>query len=138
VLDRIGDVASRALEPSLLETDVEQASGRADKGVACNILLVAGLFADKHDIGLLRSFAEDELGCVLVEVAARAGFRLTFELIEVGAFKREGGPNFGATFMTAIPWLSPSTDRAPDCSCLFGTTRSLRNLMLMEIRRGEG
>jgi hypothetical protein len=42
VLDRIGDVASRALEPSLLETDVEQASGRADKGVACNILLVAG------------------------------------------------------------------------------------------------
>jgi hypothetical protein len=65
--------------------------------VACNILLVAGLFADKEDIGLLRSFAEDELGCVLVEVAARAGFRLTFERIEVGgvgAFKREGRTEF--------------------------------------------
>jgi hypothetical protein len=97
VLDRIGDVASRALEPGLLEADVEQASGRADERAACNILLVARLFADEHDVGLLRSLAEDELGGVLVEFAACAALRLMFKLIEaggVGAFKREGGAKF--------------------------------------------
>jgi len=40
-------------------------------------------------------------------------------------------PPGAAPDLPRISWLSPSTDRAADCSCPFGTTRSLRNLMLI-------
>ena len=46
--------------------------GRPDKGLARQILLVARLLADEHDIGIARPLAEHRLRRVLVERAAPA------------------------------------------------------------------
>ena len=69
VLDRIGDVDFVPLDAGVFEDRVENLAGRADKRLACDVLLVAGLFADKDDLCILRPFAEHGL----CGVAPRAG-----------------------------------------------------------------
>ena len=46
------------------------------KGLPGKILLVAGLLADEHDVGVAGPFAEDRLGRHLVERAAAAALNL--------------------------------------------------------------
>ncbi|GEN15824.1 hypothetical protein NCH01_22550 [Neoasaia chiangmaiensis] len=48
VFDGIRDVACVAGDAGSGEYLIEQASGRSDEGMAGEILLIAGLFADKH------------------------------------------------------------------------------------------
>ena len=61
MLDRIGDVDRRAVDPGLLERDVEQLPGRADERPSGEVLLVTRLLADEHDRGIQRTFAEHGL-----------------------------------------------------------------------------
>jgi hypothetical protein len=46
---------------------VEDLASGADKRLAGEILLVAGLLAHQHELSAPASFARDGLGCVLIE-----------------------------------------------------------------------
>ena len=72
VLDRIGDIGAGAVDTGLRQRPVEQLAGRADKGAAGQILLIAGLFADEHQRRIDRSLAKDGLRRGFVERAAGA------------------------------------------------------------------
>ena len=76
VLDRVGDVDARAVDPGLLQRRVEQLAGRADERPSGEVFLVARLLADEHDRRVERPFAEHGLGRMLVEVAAGAFARV--------------------------------------------------------------
>jgi len=85
VFDGIGDVYGVAIDLCLIETLIEQFSGRPNKRTSLPILLVAWLFADHHHrnlwaCGVLMSFqlAEYGLGRMAVEIASVALlYRLT-------------------------------------------------------------
>src|SRR5262245_13594222 len=72
MLDRIGDEHLRARNSRLCQRAVEDAPRRADERLAAEILLVAGLLADEHDVSGSAALARHRLRCVLVERAARA------------------------------------------------------------------
>ena len=72
VLDRVRDVDGRPVDARGLERLVEEASGRADEGLAGPVLLVARLLADEARPGSLRPLAEDRLRADLPEMAATA------------------------------------------------------------------
>ena len=61
VLHRVGDVGFGARDAGLLQAFVEEAAGGADEGAAGDVLLVAGLFADKEQRRADRAFAEHHL-----------------------------------------------------------------------------
>src|SRR4051812_4512753 len=72
VLDDVGDVDLRAVDPSLLEGAVEQLAGRADERTALEILLVAGLLPDEDDVRVRGPLAEHGLRAGLPERASLA------------------------------------------------------------------
>ena len=72
VLHSVGDVCLPPVDPGFVHALVENPTGRADEGSPREILLVAGLLADEHDVGRLGAFAEHRLGRVSVEIAGRA------------------------------------------------------------------
>ena len=76
MLDRVGDVDLRAVDPGLFQRRVEKLAGGPDKRPAGKILLVAGLFADEHDRGIQRPFAEHRLGAAFIKLAAGAFARI--------------------------------------------------------------
>src|SRR3954454_12232920 len=73
VLDRVGDVDERAVDPGLDERLVEDPARRADERMTLAVLAVAGLLADEHRLGLRRPLAEDRLRRALVELAGATG-----------------------------------------------------------------
>ena len=73
MFDRIGDESRLAAEPGLGGHAVEHLSGWADKGTAREILLIAGLFTDHHQIGAVWPFARHGLGRMAMQRAAGAG-----------------------------------------------------------------
>jgi hypothetical protein len=83
VLDRVGDVGPRPVDPGLGQRVVEHPAGGPDERGAGEVLLVARLLADEHHLGAGRPLAEDHLGGVAVEVAGGAGRRCGSELVEV-------------------------------------------------------
>ena len=79
----VGDVDFAARDAGGVERFIEQATGGADEGVALPIFRVAGHFADEHQTGAPRAFAEDGLRGVFVELAPLAmggGFAERFEV----------------------------------------------------------
>src|SRR5438045_1079853 len=72
VFDGVGDVDGRAIDVGGGEGFVEQAAGGADEGLAGEVFLVAGLFADEDEAGGGGAFAEDDVGGAAVEGAALA------------------------------------------------------------------
>jgi hypothetical protein len=72
VLDRVGQVDLLALDLGALERPREDAAGRPDEGLALDVLAVAGLLADQHQLRLAQAGAEDRLGRVSPERAAAA------------------------------------------------------------------
>jgi len=52
VLDDVRDVGQLAVDPRLLECLVEQPAGGADERLASQVLLIAGLLADEHDLSV--------------------------------------------------------------------------------------
>ena len=72
VLHGVRDVGLPPVDSGFVHAFVENPTGRADERSPREILLVAGLLADKHDVGRLGAFAEYRLGRVSVEIARRA------------------------------------------------------------------
>jgi hypothetical protein len=72
VFDNIGDVSLFAIDTCLLERAIKQTAGWTDERFAGEILLVARLFADKHDACATAPFAENGLRSFLPEIAGLA------------------------------------------------------------------
>jgi hypothetical protein len=73
---RVGDVGLLAVDAGFLQRTVEHQPRRSHERFAGKIFLVAGLLADQHHLGVLRTFAEHGLRRVFPERtgAAAAGF----------------------------------------------------------------
>jgi hypothetical protein len=87
VLHDVREVDVVADKAGLLDRAIEERACRSHEGLAGKILLVAGLFADHHDPGILGSLAEHGLGGVAVQVAAAAPRRGLAKGGEGGAFR---------------------------------------------------
>src|SRR4051812_28253842 len=72
MLDGVGAVAGRTVDPRFLQSLVEHCARRTDERPPGEILLVARLLSDKHDSGVQRTLPEHGLGGELVELAPRA------------------------------------------------------------------
>src|SRR3984957_17275062 len=77
MLHRVGDEGFLSRNAGIRKRLVENASGGTDERLAGQIFLVAGLFADQHEGGVLRPLAGHRLGRIAIERAAPAiGFGL--------------------------------------------------------------
>ena len=82
-LDDVGDVALGAGQADLLPHEaVQQLAGTADEGLAGQVLLAAGPFADEQQVGRRAPDAEDDLGPPLGQRATGAGRRGDPQLLE--------------------------------------------------------
>ncbi|AUW46788.1 hypothetical protein CUJ84_pRLN2000244 (plasmid) [Rhizobium leguminosarum] len=93
VLDGIGDIAALSVEIGLFQAAIEQLAGGTDKGPAAQILLIARLLADENDLGFHRTFAEDDLRGIPVEITTGTAFCLMPEFgnaCGVRNFERQG------------------------------------------------
>ena len=72
VLDRVGYESVLPRDAGVFERGIENAAGRPDERLSRQILLVAGLFADQHEIGRCRTFAWNRLGGVAIKRATSA------------------------------------------------------------------
>ena len=72
VLDRVGDESVVPGNAGVFKRGIENAAGRPDERLSRQILLVAGLFADQHEIDRRRTFARHHLGGVAVKWATSA------------------------------------------------------------------
>ncbi len=84
VLHRIGDVDLAAVDAGLLQRPVEHLAGRADEGMAGEVLLVAGLLADQHQRRMVRAFAEHGLRGILPQRAGAAGSGFFTQGLKIG------------------------------------------------------
>jgi len=75
VLDNIGHVSPRPVDPGFREAMVKQFSSRTDKGMSGEIFGIARLLADQHDGGPLGTLAEHRLRGVPIERAGSASGR---------------------------------------------------------------
>jgi len=85
MLDGVGDVDGRAVDPGLLERFVEDRARGPDERPPGKILLVARLFADEQDRRVERAFAEHRLGRIFVEIATGAVARFLQKRFPRGA-----------------------------------------------------
>ena len=76
MLDRVGDVSRRAVDPGFFERGIEHFARRADERVSGETLPIARLLADEEDLCIERTFTEHRLGGATVEIAAGADSRL--------------------------------------------------------------
>src|SRR3954468_22122128 len=91
---RIGDIDPVAVDAGLFQGAVEHLAGGSYKRLAGEVLLVAGLLADQHDLGMLRAFTEHRLGGVLIKVTGTAVAGLLAERRDAvcsGRFSGHGG-----------------------------------------------
>jgi uncharacterized protein YecE (DUF72 family) len=72
VLHRVRDVDRLAVDARVVQRAVEQPPRRADERSPCEVLAVARLLADEHDVGVPVALAEHRLRAELVQVAGRA------------------------------------------------------------------
>jgi hypothetical protein len=72
MLDRVSDVSLLSRNSCISQRLINQTSRRSDEGTAAPIFLISRLLSDKHEIRSCRSFAEDRLRGILVEIAAFA------------------------------------------------------------------
>src|SRR4029077_14795919 len=73
MLDGVCDVDAAAIAARLLERLVEATPGPGDKRLAFDVLAIAGLLSDEHDLSVFRALAEHGLGAGLVEVTGATG-----------------------------------------------------------------
>jgi hypothetical protein len=72
VLDDVRDVNLVAVDPCSLERTVQQLSRRADERPPLDVLAVAWLLADQHQLSFLAPLTEDRLGAASPQVAGAA------------------------------------------------------------------
>jgi hypothetical protein len=69
--------------------------------MALFIFLIAGLLPDKHDVRSFRSFAEDRLSGVLVEITAFAGLGRPTQNLESATFRKKVPRGYSGGFLYA-------------------------------------
>jgi hypothetical protein len=77
-----GFTIARSRSSQILQRPVEDASGRADERLAAEVLFVAGLLADEHEMSGLAALARHRLRCVFIERTARAFVLRLGELLQ--------------------------------------------------------
>src|SRR3954469_14262250 len=77
VLDGVGDVDAVTIDAGRSERLVEYATRRPNEGAAGDVLMVAGLLADQHQLGVGGSFAEHRLRRIPPETAVAAACSCT-------------------------------------------------------------
>src|SRR5262245_42587600 len=70
MLDRIGDVDAKSIEPRFRERLVENLARWSQKWTSLTVLLITRLFADTRNTRCWRAFAENRLNRGTVEIAA--------------------------------------------------------------------
>jgi len=70
VLDGIGPEHPVGIEVGRLEGPGEKLAGRTDERLSLTVLLITGLLAEQHEIGVCSTFPDHCLDRVLVELAA--------------------------------------------------------------------
>lgn len=83
VLDGIRNVHLVARYTSLVERIVQQPAGGPDKRVTLLVFFIAWYFAKQNHVCAARSFAEDRLGGILIQVATFAVFGRTSQRTEI-------------------------------------------------------
>jgi hypothetical protein len=69
---RISDIDRFSVDPDFFQRSIQNLPRWSDKGFPAQIFLIARLFTEKHQGRPFPSFAEDGLGCLLVERTGRA------------------------------------------------------------------
>ena len=69
---RVGDVGFFPVDAGFFQRTIKHLACGPDKGEAGEVLLVARLFADQHDLCMWRALAEHGLGGVSPQVAGAA------------------------------------------------------------------
>jgi hypothetical protein len=72
VLYGVGDVDLSERDSRLPKGARGHGAGRADEGLALDVLAIAGLLPDEHHLRFTRALADDRLGCVAPKRAAMA------------------------------------------------------------------
>ena len=106
VLHRVREIGLLASDARELERVVEHAARGADEGVALDVLVVARLLADEHEMRAARPLAEDGLRRLPPEIAALAAGRRRAHLVEIARLGHE-------TLCTGMGGHDCSTD--PSC-----------------------
>src|SRR5207237_10487912 len=89
MLDGVGHVDPATIDARLFQAFLQQPAGGADEGLALEVLLVAGLLADQHELRALTALAEDGLGGVGPQLAAPAGQGRLLQLLHApGVLRR--------------------------------------------------
>ena len=101
MFDRVGHVNLLARNSRFNHCLVKQTPRWPDKGSALPIFLVSGLLPDKHDVRSFRSFAEDRLSGVLVEITAFAGLGGSTQSLECALFRKKVPRGYSCCFLYA-------------------------------------
>jgi hypothetical protein len=72
VLDRVGEVDRRAVQPGLVDGALQQPAGGSDERQSLPVLLVAGLLSHQQDRWTLRAASGHALRALLPQVTAAA------------------------------------------------------------------
>src|SRR5437763_8861283 len=91
MLHRVRDVDFLSIDSRFFESTIKDFSSRAHKRFSGDILLVAGLLAEKHKRCVLRSLAEDSLRGVFVERTGGATPRCFRDHSQTGGIRDRGG-----------------------------------------------
>jgi hypothetical protein len=91
VFHNVGDIGEAAVDFGFLQRMVEEFAGRADKGLAGQVFVVARLLTDKEELRFWRAFAEDRLRALFPQVTSLAAFRNLADLRKRCGFRDEGG-----------------------------------------------
>jgi len=84
MFDRIGDIASLALDADFSETGIENLTRGTDQRSPANILLVARLFGHEENSRSDGAFAKNRLRRILVELATPTSPRFCADLLKIG------------------------------------------------------
>src|SRR5205085_11727586 len=91
MLHCVRDVNFFPFDPRFFEGAIKDFSSRPDKWFSGDILLVAGLFAEKHECRAFRSLADDRLRGVFVERTSCATPRCFRDRSQTGGIRNWGG-----------------------------------------------
>ena len=89
MFDHVGDIHFRSGDPCGFESLIENPACGANKGVACQIFFVAGLFADEHYRSAFRSLSEHGLRGLLPEITTFATFGRLLQVFQRHPFRKK-------------------------------------------------
>jgi hypothetical protein len=104
MLDRVGDVDVVARDPRSLESLVEDLSGRAHERVALDVLAVAGLLTDQHQVRVPGTLAHHRLGGALPQIAGATVVDGLVQALVARPVRNRGGGKVGRRHpLTRLP-----------------------------------